>query len=143
MPKTVSVSAQMGSRFAVTTDIRGHKLVIDQPQAGGGQNEGPTPLEFFLFSLGGCVATIARIVAQQQKIELRSMQVQVDADLDAKGLLGQPTDNRVGFTEVRICAQIDADLSDQEKAEFLDLVCERCPLHDNVKLATQVVHQLS
>ena len=49
--KTISVTANMGQGWAINADIRGHQVVIDQPQASGGTNEGPTPLEFFLFSL--------------------------------------------------------------------------------------------
>lgn len=140
--KVVSVTANLGSGWAIHSDIREHKVVIDQPQAGGGTNEGPTPLEYFLFSLAGCVGSIGRIAANQQKIDLRGMEVKVEADLNPAGLMGKPTDDRVGFQQVRIKAQIDADLSDAEKKVFLDEVCERCPLHDNVKLETEVLHEL-
>jgi putative redox protein len=49
----------------------------------------------------------------------------------------------VGSTEIRIEASIDADLTEAEKNAFLDQVCQRCPLHDNVKLASSVVHRLA
>ncbi len=140
--KTISVTANMGQGWAINADIRGHQVVIDQPQASGGTNEGPTPLEFFLFSLAGCIGSIARIAAAQQKIDLKSMEVKVDADLNPMGLMGKPTDDRVGFQQLRVEAQIDADLTDEQKQVFLDEVCDRCPLHDNIKLATEVVHSL-
>lgn len=140
--KTISVAANMGAGWAINADIRDHKVVIDQPQAGGGTNEGPTPLEFFLFSIAGCIGTIGRIAASQKRIELRGMEIKVDADLNPMGLMGKATDDRVGFTQIRIAAQIDADLTDEEKKVFLDEVCDRCPLHDNVKLSTEVVHDL-
>lgn len=140
--KTIKVTANMGSGCAIRADIRDHKVVIDQPQAGGGTNEGPTPLEYFLFSLAGCIGSIGRIAASQQKIDLRGMEIRVEADLNPMGLLGKETDDRVGFQEIRVEAEIDADMSDAEKGAFLDLVCDRCPLHDNIKLATTVVHQL-
>lgn len=140
--KTISVTANMGQGWAINADIRGHQVVIDQPQASGGTNEGPTPLEFFLFSLAGCIGSIARIAAAQQKIDLKSMEVKVDADLNPMGLMGKPTDDRVGFQQLRVEAQIDADLTDEQKQVFLDEVCDRCPLHDNIKLATEVVHNL-
>lgn len=140
--KTISVTARMGQGCAVKAEIRDHKVVIDQPQEARGTNEGPTPLEYFLFSLAGCIASIARIAATQQKIELRGMEVKVDADLNPMGLLGKPTDDRVGFQQLRVEASMDADLSEDEKKAFLDAVCDRCPLHDNIKLATEVVHQL-
>ncbi|MEH6651315.1 MAG: OsmC family protein [Motiliproteus sp.] len=91
---------------------------------------------------GGCIATIARTAARQQKIELRAIEVSVAGELNPAGLLGKPTEDRTGFSQIRIEATIDADLNDVQKSEFLDQVCSRCPLHDNVKLVTEVVHQL-
>lgn len=140
--KTVSVSANMAAGYTISADVRGHKLVIDQPESAMGTDQGATPLEQFLFAMAGCVATIARTAAFQQKITLRGMQVSASGDLNPAGLLGRPTTDRVGFTEIRIEATIDADLTEAQKTEFLDLVCQRCPLHDNVKLASTVVHQL-
>ena len=140
--KTISVTASMGKSAAVCADIRDHKVVIDQPANAGGTNEGPTPLEYFLFSLAGCIASIARIAAMQQKIELRGMELKVDATLNPAGLLGKETDDRVGFQTISVDASIDADLSEDEKKAFLDAVCDRCPLHDNIKLETRVDHQL-
>lgn len=140
--KTISVTANMGSSAAVYADIRDHHVVIDQPANAGGTNEGPTPLEYFLFSLAGCIASIARVAAMQQKIELRGMELKVDAALNPAGLLGKETDDRVGFQTISVDASIDADLSEDEKKAFLDAVCDRCPLHDNIKLETRVDHQL-
>jgi len=95
-----------------------------------------------LFAIGGCIGTIGRIAAFQQKISMRSMQVTVEGDYNPAGLLGKETDDRVGFTEIRISAEIDADLSDDQKQAFLDEVCRRCPLHDNLSHGTRVVHRL-
>lgn len=141
--KTVRVEAKMDNSFRVESDIRGHKVIIDQPTAGGGTDEGPTPLEYFLFSLAGCVATIGRIAAKQKKIDLRHFSVSVEGDYDPAGLLGKATENRSGFQVVRVTAEIDADLSASEKQAFLDEVCDRCPLHDNIKLASEVIHTLA
>ncbi|RDE22732.1 OsmC family peroxiredoxin [Motiliproteus coralliicola] len=140
--KVVSVSATMGNSYTITADVRGHHLTIDQPQNARGNNEGPTPLELFLFSMSGCVATIARTVAMQERLELRGMEVIAEGELNPAGLLGKPTEDRTGFQQIRISATIDADMTDAEKAEFLDRVCDRCPVHDNVKLSSEVVHQL-
>ncbi|MDI3323005.1 OsmC family protein [Pontibacterium granulatum] len=140
--KTLSVTANMAGSAAVYADIRDHKVVIDQPVNAGGSNEGPTPLEYFLFSLAGCIASIARIAAMQQKIEFRGMELKVDATLNPAGLLGKDTDDRVGFQTISVGASIDADLSEEEKKAFLDAVCDRCPLHDNIKLETHVDHLL-
>lgn len=138
--KVISVSTSMGAGTQVHADIRGHKITIDQPAQAGGTDEGPTPLEYFLFSLAGCIASIARIAATQQKLDMRGIDIDVAADLNPAGLLGKTTEDRVGFQSINVTARIDADMSDAQKAAFLDAVCERCPLHDNIRLATAVVH---
>ena len=140
--KTIAVSVLMQAGNQVHADIRGHQVTIDQPVAAGGSDAGPTPLEFFLFSLGGCIASIARLAATQQKIALRSIAVDVTADLNPAGLLGKPSTDRVGFQQLNVTARIDADLTDAEKQVFLDAVCARCPLHDNIQLETAVAHHL-
>lgn len=140
--KMISVTADMGADWVVSANIRDHKVLIDQPKNAGGTDTGPSPLEMFLFSLGGCVASIARIAAKQQKIDLRGIQVTVAGGLNPDGLMGRDTEDRAGFQQIKVSAVIDADLTDEEKQVFLDRVCERCPVHDNIKLSTAVLHQL-
>lgn len=140
--KTITVNASMADGFAIRGEIDGHTVLIDQPLAAKGSGTGPTPLQMLLFAIGGCIGTIGRIAAFQQKINLRGMQVKVEGDYNPAGLLGKPTDDRVGFTEIRISAVIDADLTDEQKLQFLDEVCQRCPLHDNLNHTSAVVHSL-
>lgn len=141
--KTVAVNASMADGFGIRGEIDGHTVFIDQPVAAKGTGTGPTPLQMLLFAIGGCIGTIARIAAFQQKMTLRGMQIKVEGDYNPAGLLGKPTDDRVGFTEIRISAVIDADLTDEQKLQFLEQVCQRCPLHDNLSHTSTVVHSLA
>lgn len=141
--KTIAVQASLNEGFAVTAQLGEHQVIIDQPVAARGTGLGPTPLELFLFSIAGCIGTIARIAAMQRKLELRQMTISVEGDYNPAGLLGKPSEDRTGFQQIRIQAQIDADMTDAEKKAFLDDVCHRCPLHDNTRLETNVVHHLA
>lgn len=140
--KTITVDANLGEGFAIETTIDGTQLVIDQPKAAKGTGLGPSPLQYFLFSIGGCIGTVARIVAFQDKIAMQGMRICVEGDYNPAGLLGKETSDRVGFQQIRVRAEIDADLSTEEKAAFLDKVCHRCPIHDNISLTSEVVHSL-
>uniref|UniRef100_E6XJ41 OsmC family protein n=1 Tax=Shewanella putrefaciens (strain 200) TaxID=399804 RepID=E6XJ41_SHEP2 len=137
--KVVEVTTHMASGWKVTAQVREHLLVIDQPSA---TNEGANPLETFLFSLGGCISAIAKMVARERHIELRQFDVNVRALMNSAGLLGQPSEDPVGFKDITINASIDADLSEDQKREFLDIVCNRCPVHDNLLRPTLVTHAL-
>ena len=53
---TIRIDYETGDRF--TIDVRGHRLVTDQP--GRDADAGPTPTELFVASLAACVAFYAR-----------------------------------------------------------------------------------
>ena len=76
--KQVQVEAHMGELFKIESKIHDHTLYVDQPKTGGGEDAGPTPLEYMFLSLAGCIATIGRIVAKQKRITLRAMDVKVE-----------------------------------------------------------------
>ena len=134
--KKVRVEAHLGERFKIESTIGNHTLVVDQPKTGGGEDAGPTPLEYFFLSLAGCIATIARIAAKQKRINLRAMDVTVEGDLDVEALMGRKPDAHSGFGGITVRARIDADLTKEEKEAFLHEVDRRCPVSDNIHNVT-------
>ena len=105
----------------------------------GGANLGPAPPELILAAYAGCVGSLGRIIAMQDKITLHGMSFEVEADYDPDCLLGRATTARAGFQEMRLKVKIDADLDDAGKQAFLDKIEERCPVGDNLVNATQLV----
>jgi len=140
--KEVEIVATLGAGMKITSRVRDHLVISDQPKAGGGTDTGPTPLEYLFCSLAGCIASIARIAAHQNKIVLRGMEVTVGGDLDVETLLGKSKQNRAGFSGITVRAKIDADLTAEQKAEFLREVDERCPVSDNLRQLTTVTTEL-
>ena len=136
--KSVAVESVLNEKFVIETDIRGHKVVIDQPASAGGGDAGPSPLELLFSSLAGCIGTIGRIVAMQRRIELRGMKIKVEGPIDTNGLLGKSSDQRVGFQEITITVDIDADMTDEEKEAFIHDVDARCPVSENLLNATPI-----
>lgn len=139
---TIQVSARLCDRFTVESEIRWKTVYIDQPGEAGGDDAGPTPLEMVLLSLAGCVGHIARIVANQRKIALRSLQADVQGEIDKDFLLGKTREGRAGFTSIAVRISMDADLTPAEKEEFLREVERRCPVSDNLVAATDVAISL-
>jgi uncharacterized OsmC-like protein len=130
--KTVAIESSMGDAFIIETNVRGHKVVIDQPANAAGTDTGPTPLELVLVSLAGCIGTIGRIIAMQKRIALRGMEIRVEGALDTDGLLGKPIEGRVGFENISITVDVDADMTDEEKEAFVHEVDRRCPVSENL-----------
>ena len=139
MPKkTVTVESTLSEAFVIESDIRGHRVVIDQPANAGGTDTGATPLELLFASLAGCIGTIGRIVAMQKRIDLKGMRIRVEGDIDTDGLLGKPIDGRVGFEGITVTVDVDAEMTVEEKEAFLHEVDRRCPVSENLLHATPV-----
>jgi len=71
------------------------------------------------------------------------MRFEIEADYDPAGLLGRDASVRPGFEEVRLRVEIDADLNQEQKLEFLREVERRCPLVDNLLHGTRLHSELA
>ncbi len=140
--KTVQIEGRLGEKFKMESRIRGHLLYVDQPPAGGGEDAGPTPLEYLFLSLAGCVATIGRIIAHQRKIQLRGMEVKVEGEIDVETLRGKSQESRAGFTGIKVLTRIDADMTREEKEKFLEEIDRRCPVSDNIQIGTPISYEV-
>jgi len=136
--KTVKVTAEGPDGWVVTTHSGKHISIIDQPQAMGGTDTGPSPLAYAFVALGGCLVTIAKIVAGQKKIDLRRVEVEVCGDLNLDVLRGKEKNERAGFTSIAANVKVDADLTEEEKKAFLEEVDLRCPISDNLRNTSSV-----
>ncbi len=61
-------------------DCRGHKLISDQPLDAKGTDEGMTPPELLLASLGTCAAFYAAYYLNYNKLSTDGLEVKVTAD---------------------------------------------------------------
>lgn len=64
---------------SVVDNGRNHSIVIDLPEAKGGNNSGPTALEMCVMSFSGCVGTIFALVAKKMRLTYEKMEIDVDA----------------------------------------------------------------
>lgn len=128
---TIKVTGEMGAGFRTEIGCS-HNMIIDQPKAMGGNDEGCNPMELFLASLPACICAIGRIIANQKRLTLRGISVVVEGDIDKDFLLGKTTEGRAGFTEIRAHVNVDADMSQEEKEAFVHEIESRCPIADNI-----------
>jgi len=136
--KKVTVTAQLQDNFRIEAKGSQHTVIIDQPKAGGGNAEGPNPLEYLLFSLAGCIGTIGRIIAKQDRIDLRGIDVRIEGELDMDKLMGKTEEGRPGFYAIKVLTKIDADLTQAEKEAFMKKIDSRCPISDNIENCSKI-----
>jgi putative redox protein len=141
--KTISIEAKLDEKFKVEVKVGDRIIYVDQPKAAGGTDAGPNPLEYFFTSLAGCIATAARIIANQKRIKLNGMDMKVEGEFDTEILLGKSTENRAGMTGIKVALTIDSDMSKEEKNAFIKEIESRCPVSDNIANTTPLTIQVS
>ncbi len=137
--KTIKVEAIADKGAKIAGKMRDHTIYIDQPVQGGGQDTAPTALEYMFFALAGCIITIGRVVARQRRIKLNDMRVNVEGALNPDVFMGKNTEERAGFPQLTVNVFIDADISLEEKQDFLAEVDKRCPVSDNLLHGAELV----
>jgi putative redox protein len=131
--KAQAAFAAEGTLIGVTeVDIRtgAHTFKVDEPPALGGVDSAANPVQYALASLGSCQAITYRIWAEHLGVELDSVTVRVEGDLDLRGFFGTDESVRPGFTAVRVEVAVTGPESPQRYAELAAAVDEHCPVLD-------------
>jgi uncharacterized OsmC-like protein len=111
---------------------------VDHPRQFAAQDHGPTPVEYVLVALGGCLTAGVAAVAQQRGIQLRSVQASIAADMDLHGILGADPEVRNGYSAIRVNFEIDADADADEVAALVAQSQKRSAVFDALTNPTNV-----
>lgn len=132
------VNAKSAEGFRIDVAARDHVFVIDQAETMGGKNEGPNPMEFVLAALAGCMVTVGKIIAMQERLPIVGLDVKVEADLDVSVLMGK-AEGSAGMSGIKATIHVDApQLSREEIETFVQKIEKRCPVTDNLKNPTPI-----
>ena len=139
--KTVNVVgyAKSNEQFVVKTENFDIRIGKNQNQS---ELNAPSPIEYILAGLAGCIHAVGTLVAKELNINLKSLQVEISGDLNVDRFLGNPTPDRAGYQSIEVIIKPVADVSDETLQNWLDIVESRCPVSDNLLNPTPVKLQL-
>ncbi|MDW7748354.1 OsmC family protein [Halomonas sp.] len=124
---------QHKTRFAFDTD---------HPEVFASEDHGPTPVEYVLVGLAGCLSAGVAAVAQHRGIQLNSVRARLEGDMDIQGILGMDRDVRNGFDDVRVTFEIDADATREEIEALVAQSQKRSAVYDLLTNPTHVSVQV-
>ncbi len=139
--KKVELEVKQKDGFTIEADAGKHKIIIDQSSPSGADS-GASPLHHLFAALGGCFVTLGVIISRQKGIDLKHMSVKIEGEYDPAYLMGKTKEGRAGFSKIKIVADIDADISEEEKVALLQEIDERCPVSDNIMNQTPFEFEL-
>lgn len=149
MPVTVRGSNAKRARVVDTAYLGGCRVearirhfpafVCDEPPAAGGNDSGPSPLEYLTAGLSACQTVSIAKVAEAMQFELASLLVHTEADVVFRPSRA-PVSPVPRFSEVRVTVEIATSESEARLAELQTLVEERCPASNLFGAAGVVPH---
>jgi uncharacterized OsmC-like protein len=83
---------------------------------------GPTPLELFLSSLGGCIGVYAKRYLTRHNIAFNKLDISVESQLSQSGPMH--------LANIKVKVQTDAELG-EKSAVFLRFI-KNCPIHNTL-----------
>ena len=134
----MEVSGESDGDSKFVAEARGHRLVMDDPEAMGGEDDGAMPVEYLLAAWTGCLNATVRAVAPEFDLDVEGVEVEVAGEFDPRKHLGHAEEPRAGYQGVEATVDVDfaGDVDDDTLDEFTAAVEERCPVSDNLAKET-------
>jgi len=107
---------------------RGHVIASDQPVEGGGFDEGMTPPELMLASLGSCAGYYAAQYLKKHKLATEGTRVRVTADKEK---------NPARLDNFRIEVEVPAELGKEHEAGVEEAV-HHCLIHNTLLIPPKI-----
>ena len=141
VPREVKVVVRGESANATRLDVTAgsFRMVIDEPEAMGGTNAGPSPIQVLLMALAGCLNVTGHEVARQRGLKLKGMKLRIEGVMNPCAFIGCSSEERAGFQRIKV--EVDADMEDASPevvAAWLEETERRCPVTDNIRADTMV-----
>ena len=127
----VQAKTVLKEKVLVEAETRGHKVIIDEPVALGGTDQGMNPVELLLSALGACQSIVARTYAKKFEIDLQSFWVELEGDIDLDGFFGK-SDVRPGFQTINTVFHIETNASHEKVEAFKEYIEAHCPVGDTI-----------
>ena len=131
-------------RGGVTCDIEDSdwKLVVDEMPGDGGSGLGPDPGVYGRAALGSCLAMGYVMWAAHLNVPLEAVEVTVEADYDARGMLGLDDSVSPGWSAVRYRVAITSPAPDERVREVVETADRYSSILDCLTRPLKVTREL-
>jgi uncharacterized OsmC-like protein len=133
-----SIQAQSETPARTMVKARNFDIIVDEPQALGGTDLAPNPVEFVLAAFAGCLNVMGHIIAKEMNINLRGLKIDISGNINPNKLFGKCQKDRAGYKAITVSLKPDCDADPDTLAKWLHEVESRCPVSDNIQHGTPV-----
>ncbi len=139
--ETFKAKAQ-GTGWATKVNITGTEwtIQVDEPVDDGGTNSGPNPMQYFAASLASCQNEQAQVVAEELSLEINSIDIDLEIDLDLSGFMGVTDHSRGSYKQVRLSAKVNGSVTNEQAQTLGAKVDARCPVLELLRNSGCEIH---
>ncbi|MDQ6669961.1 MAG: OsmC family protein [Chloroflexota bacterium] len=129
--------------FSNTFQSRSHAPIsVDEPTSLGGTDVAPNPAEVLLGALGTCVSIGYALNATARGIDLRSLTLDLEGDIDLTVFGGLAEAGNPGYSNIRLRVNVDSDADANALQALHEHVLRTSPILSTVARPVNVTSEL-
>jgi uncharacterized OsmC-like protein len=117
---------------------KGFRFSTDVGRGLGGSDDSPTPGTFLRTALSGCIAIGIKLWAARKDVPVENIEVTLEADSDARGILGLSDMVAPGFTGLRVSIAVCSPALPEAVEEVIAASLRYSPIWDVVRNAQPI-----
>jgi uncharacterized OsmC-like protein len=152
--KLVTLAPERGQRTYVNTAVvedgthcaifeKGYELYADAGRGLGGGDADPTPSMLLRSALSSCIAIGVKLWAARREVPIERVEVIVETDTDARGILGLSPQTPAGFTAIRAHVDVQSRAPREVIEEIVASSLRFSPLIDALANAQRVATSIT
>ncbi len=136
---TLRAQGRIGEGIACRVDTGKALVEAGLHPATGGSGMQACSGDMLLEALVACAGVTLKAVSTALQIPLKDARVTAEGDLDFRGTLGVAKDAPVGFREIRLKFDLEADASEEQLKKLIELTERYCVVMQTIRGASPVV----
>ncbi|MCW2135417.1 OsmC family protein [Arthrobacter sp. VKM Ac-2550] len=124
--KTIRATGDWKGSMVTEVHTRGFTFRTDEPKQIGGTDLDPTPMQYVVGAVNGCVTVVIEAVAAEIGAVVKAIRTSSQARQDVRGFRGT-ADVSPHFNDFLLSIEIDFALAPSEPGAFREQVEKRCP----------------
>jgi uncharacterized OsmC-like protein len=131
----ITLRAEGSLTEGITCSVATGKALVEAGlhRATGGTGLNACSGDMLLEALVACAGVTLNAVATSLGVKPRGGRVIAEGDLDFRGTLGIDKEVPVGFKQIRLNIELDADVTDEQRTRLLELTRRYCVVYQTLR----------
>ena len=134
----VEIGAQDVMGKPATPPTRRFFITVDAPPGLGGVDAAATAAEALVASFAGCLTSGIAANAALFDVPIDAIGIEVEADIDFRGLLGHDKSVRNGFSDIRYTVTIQSPAPEDKVRRCKETIDRKSPVGDTIAQPTKI-----